>query len=115
MTKSARRLVALGLLLCLGVVASRAADDDKATTENTLHKSWPSFKPGATSTYTQETKFHEAEKASFPGGVEKKTINYQLLSTNDSRAVVRTVVVEEDFLSTIESSPSRITYPAKVK
>jgi hypothetical protein len=115
MTRTARGLVALVMLLGLGAVASGAADDKGEMAENPLFKFWSGFKPGATSTYTQVTKYHEAEKAAFPGGVEKKTINYQLVNANGDRAVVRTVVVEEDFLSTIESAPTRITYPAKVK
>ena len=115
MTKTARGLTALGMLLCLSVVASRAGDDKGEMVENPLFKFWSNFKPGATSTYTQETKYHEAEKATFPGGVDKKTINYRLVSADGDRAVVRTVVVEEDFLSTVESAPTRVTYPAKVK
>src|SRR5262249_39978403 len=55
------------------------------------------------------------EKATVPGGVEQKTITYRLQSANKDRAVVVTTVVEEDFLSTVESAPTRITYPAKVK
>ena len=83
--------------------------------DNPRFKFWANFKPGATSTYTQTTKFHGAEKATVPGGVEQKTITYRLLSVDKDKAVVLTTVVEEDFLSTVESAPTRITYPAKVK
>jgi hypothetical protein len=115
MTKTARGLMALGMLLMVSVVGSRAADDKDEMAENPLFKFWANFKPGATSTYSQATRYHETDKAAFPGGIEKKTINYSLVRADGDRAVVRTVVVEEDFLSTIESAPTRIIYPAKVK
>ena len=48
-------------------------------------------------------------------GVDSKTITYRLVNVNKDRVVVVTTVVEEDFLSTVESAPTRITFPAKVK
>jgi len=115
MTKTVRGLLVLVVLLALSVAASRAADETDGMTENPKFKFWANAKPGATSTYTQTTKLHGAEKATVPGGVEHKTITYRLQSANKDRAVVLTIVVEEDFLSTVESAPTRITYPAKVK
>src|SRR5262249_28377993 len=105
-------------VLLSGVAAVRSAEEDDkdgAMVENPKYKFWSGFKPGATSTYTEVTKYHGAEKATVPGGVESKTNTYRLLNTNKDRAVVLTTVVEEDFLSTVESAPTRITYPAKVK
>ena len=115
MSKTVRGLFVSSLLLSLIVVASRAAEDSEGMAENPKYKFWANFKPGATSTYTQATKFHGAEKAYVPGGVEHKTITYRLLNANKEKAVVLTTVVEEDFLSTVESAPTRITFPAKVK
>ena len=113
MTQQLRGLFVLVVLLT-GVAAGRAADKADLV-DNPRFKFWANFKPGATSTYTQTTKFHGAEKASVPGGVEQKTITYRLLSVSKDKVVVLTTVVEEDFLSTVESAPTRITYPAKVK
>ena len=109
----------LGLFMC-GVFLSggqspcRAGDGDEMVA-NPRYKFWAHFKPGANSTYTETTKFSGPEKAAVPGGVDKKTITYRLLSVSDDKVVVLTTVVEEDFLSTVESAPTRITYPAKVK
>jgi hypothetical protein len=108
-------LFVVGVLLSWGLAVSRAAGDADEMVDNPRYQFWAKFKPGATSTYTQTTKFHGPEKATVPGGVEQKTITYRLLSVNKDNVVVLTTVVEEDFLSTIESAPTRITYPAKVK
>ena len=114
MTKLVRG--SLVLAGCLSwCVAGHAGGDKDAMTENPKFRFWAHFKKGATSTYSQTTKFHGAEKASVPGGVEHKTITYRLLSVNKDRAVVLTTVVEKDFLSTVESAPTRITYPAQVR
>src|SRR5262245_37111469 len=103
MSKTVRGLLMLVVLLPLSFAASRAADDTDEMAENPKYKFWANVKPGSSSTYTQATKFHGPEKASLPGGVEKKTINYRLLSANKDRATVLTTVIEEDFLSTVES------------
>lgn len=112
MTKLARGLFVLAASLSVGVAATRAADDDLV--DNPKYKFWAGFKPGATSTYTQTTRFYGPEKASVPGGVEHKTITGRLLSVTKDKVVVLTTVIEEDFLSTVETAPTRITYPAKV-
>lgn len=115
MTQKLRGLFVLGVLVSGGFAAVHAADPADDLVDNPRYKFWANFKPGATSTYTQTTKFHGPEKASVPGGVEHKTITYRLLSVTKDKVVVLTTVVEEDFLSTVESAPTRITYPAKVK
>ena len=111
---SKRVLMVCVAMLAVGVAVSRAADDADLS-DNPRFTFWAKFKPGATSTYTQTTKFSGPEKESVPGGVEEKTITYRLASADRDKAVVTTVVVERDFLSTVESAPTRITYPAKVK
>jgi hypothetical protein len=115
MTRKLRGLLVLGVLLAGGLGVGRAADKGDDLVDNPRYTFWANFKPGATSTYTETTKFHGPEKANLPGGVEQKTITYRLLSVDKDRAVVLTTVVEEDFLQTVESAPTRITYPAKVK
>jgi hypothetical protein len=115
MLQKLRGLFMLGVLLSGGFAVSRAADDGGEMVDNPKFKFWANFKPGATSTYTEATKYQGPEKASVPGGVERKTITYRLLSVTRDKVVVLTTVVEEDFLSTVESAPTRITFPAKVK
>ena len=50
-----------------------------------------------------------------PDGMDVKTATYRLVESTPEQVVVETVVVEQDFLSLIESAPTRIIYPAKVK
>lgn len=108
-------LFVFGVLLSGGFAAGGAAGEADDMVENPKFKFWAKFKPGAASTYTQTTKLHGPEKASVPGGIEKKTIAHRLLNVGKDKVVVLTTVVEEDFLSSVESAPTRITYPAKVK
>jgi hypothetical protein len=115
MTRKLRGLLVLGVLLTGGLAVGRAADKGDEMVDNPKYKFWANSKPGATSTYTETTKFHGPEKANLPGGVDEKKITYRLLSVDKDKAVVLTTVVEEDFLQTVESAPTRITYPAKVK
>jgi hypothetical protein len=114
MLQKLRGLFVLGVMLS-GVFAVGRAEKGGEMVDNPKYKLWANFKPGATSTYNQATKFSGPEKASVPGGVERKTITYSLHSVTNDKVVVVTTVVEEDFLQTVESAPTRITYPAKVK
>jgi hypothetical protein len=115
MSRKLRGLLVLGALVTVGLAVGRAADKGDDLVDNPKYKFWSNFKAGATSTYTETTKLHGPEKATVPGGVETKTITYRLLSVDKDKAVVLTTVVEEDFLSTVESAPTKITYPAKAK
>src|SRR5262249_40384939 len=115
MTRKLLGLFVVGLLLSGAFPADRAAGQADDMVDNPKYTLWANFNPAATSTYTQATKFSGPEKESVPGGVETKTITYRLLSVDKDKVVVLTTVIEEDFLSTVESAPTRITYPAKVK
>ncbi len=114
MSKTVGGMLALGVLL-LGVAAGRAGDDKDAMVDNPKFRFWANFKAGATSTYAETTKMTGAEAAKVPGGVDRKTITYKLANVGADKVVVVTVVVEEDFLGTLESAPTRLTFPAKVK
>jgi hypothetical protein len=114
MTKSMCGLLAVALL-SLTVASGFAQDDKDSMVENPKYKFWANSKPGATSTYNETTKLFGAEKSSVPGGVDQKTITYRLVSVDKDKAVVLATVVEEDFLGTVESAPTKHTYPAKVK
>jgi len=107
-------VLALALAVTLSVPAV-AEDEKEDMADNPMFKFWAKFPPGATSTYREVTKHHGPEKEGFPGGVEEKTVTYRLLNKTKDKAVVVTTVVEEDFLGTVETSPTKHTYPAKVK
>jgi hypothetical protein len=116
-----KRLLALGVLAALPLLTGRAglAGEDKKSDEmadNPRFKAWANFKPGATVTQREETKYNNPATAKLvPGGIEKRDVTYKLVSINKNKAVVETVVVDYNFLSTVQSAPTRTTYPAKVK
>lgn len=112
MSRFVSTLLMLVAVVAVGRSVCHAGDD---MVDNPKYKFWSSFKPGATSTYTQTTRYHGPEKSSFPGGVETKTIVYRLANVTKDAVVVVTTVVEEDFLGTVESAPTKMTFPAKVK
>src|SRR5262245_23208446 len=99
MMQKLRGLLVLGVMLS-GIVAIGGAEKADEMVDNPKFKFWANFKPGATSTYDEATKFFGAEKSAVPGGIEHKTIHYRLLSVTKDKAVVLTTVVEEDFLQT---------------
>lgn len=111
MRKTTCGVFALGLVMALSVTV--AAQEDM--TDNPMYGFWAKFAPNATSTYQETTKYHGPEKENYPGGVDSKTVTYKLQTKGKDKVVVTTTVVEEDFLSTVESSPTKVTYPAKVK
>jgi hypothetical protein len=116
MSVSKRVLVVVAAgLLALSAAAGRAGGPGDALTANPRYEFWANFKPGANSTYLETTKMSGPGKVFAPDGVEKKTITYRLLNVDKDKAVVVTTVVEEDFLALVESAPTKITYPAKVK
>jgi hypothetical protein len=116
-----KRLLALGVLAALSLLPGRAglAGEDKKSGEmadNPRYKAWANFKPGATVTHREETKYNNPDTAKLvPSGIEKRDVTYKLVSINKSRAIVETVVVDYNFLSTVQSAPTRTRYPAKVK
>ncbi len=111
------RYVAAGLVAA--VVAAFAlqsvqAQDDEMV-DNPLYKAWSKFKKGSKAVEVERTELGKGGKSLVPGGVDSKEITYTLVKVNDKAVVVKTVVKERDFLSYIESAPTLITYPAKVK
>jgi len=84
------------------------------TTENPYYKHWASFKEGTTVVHTEKTTFGDDATDELPGGVDEKTVIYKLVSVSPKRAVVERVVLDKEFLSTTESAPTKISYPAKV-
>ncbi len=109
-----RGLLALGLLsFALPLMAAEGDKDEMVA--NPKYKFWAGFKAGATAVHVEKTKHSGEDKAAFPDGVEEKVISYTLLSVNDKQAVVRVVVVEREHFGSVESAPTKITYPARIK
>ena len=101
----------------LGLAVSLAAGfggEKEETAENPYYKHWASFKKGTTVVHVEKTTFGDDAKDELPGGVDEKIIYYKLLRVTDKRAVVENVVIEKEFLSSTESAPTRISYPARV-
>jgi hypothetical protein len=111
-----RFLPALAALTCLALATARAADTDDLVT-NPRYKGWAEFKPGATVTHKEKTRFPAGspEGKYYPEGVDERDITYKLVSMTPDRAVVETVVLDYELLSRVQAAPTRIIYPAKVK
>jgi hypothetical protein len=113
MRYTTRWVVAAGVL-GLAVSLAAGAGGDEETTENPYYKHWASFKTGTTVVLTEKTTFGDDATDELPGGVDEKTVEYKLVSVSPKRVVVETTVTEKEFLSTTESAPTKITYPAEV-
>jgi hypothetical protein len=113
MRYTARCVVAASVFgLAVSLAAGFGGKGEK--TENPYYKHWANFKKGTTVVLTQKTTFGDDATDELPGGVDEKIIAYKLVSVLPTRVVVETVVVEKEFLSTTESAPSKIIYPAMV-
>jgi hypothetical protein len=111
-----RFLPALAALVCLALATARGADADDLVT-NPRYKGWADFKPGATVTHKEKTRFPAGspEGKYYPQGLDERDITYKLVSLSPDRAIVETVVLDYELLSRVEAAPTRIIYPAKVK
>jgi hypothetical protein len=101
-------------VLGLAVPLAAGFRGDEEMTENPYYKHWASFKEGTTAIHTEKTTFGDDATDELPGGVDEKTVKYKLVLVSPQRVVVESVVFEKEFLSTTESAPTRIIYPAKV-
>jgi hypothetical protein len=113
MRYAARWGVAVGVL---GLAVSLAAGfgGGEETADNPHYKHWAGFKEGTTAVLVEKTTFGDDATDELPGGVDEKVVRYRLLSVSPERVVVEAVVLEREFLSTSESAPTKISYPAKV-
>jgi len=111
-----RFLPALAALTCLALATARGADADDLVT-NPRYKGWANFKPGATITHKEKTRFPTGSPSGkyYPDGVDERDISYKLVSVTPEKIVVETVVTDYELLSQVEAAPTRIIYPAKVK
>jgi hypothetical protein len=102
-------------VLALSSLAVYAGGGDEMV-ENPMYKYWANHKPGASATRLEKTAFSgAAEKSQVPDGIDEKEVTYKLLSVSPTNVVVEVVVKERGFLGTIESSPTKQSYPSKIK
>src|SRR5262245_14684224 len=110
MLRTIRALLACGILLSLPLPAT-AGDEDDEMVDNPMYTAWANFKPGATATLSENTTY-SGDTNPVP---DKKVVTYRLLSVSPDKVVVSAVVVEQEALGTVESAPTKHTYPAKLK
>jgi hypothetical protein len=106
-----RALLAIAFLLSTVSSFANAGDGKDEMIDNPAYASWANHKPGATSTVTEKTTYSN-DKDPTP---DEKVVTYTLLSVSPESAVVQAVVVEQALLGTVESAPTKHTYPAKLK
>ena len=96
--------------LVLPSLGVRAADKDEMV-ENPYYKLWANHKEGSTVTLHEKTVFSGPEKEQYPNGADEKEVTSKLLQVGRGSVVVQVTVTDHDFLSTIESAPTKKTYP----
>jgi hypothetical protein len=112
MRYTTRWVVASVLGLAVSLAAAFGGGEEK--TDNPYYKHWADFKEGTTVVRVEKTTFGDDATDELPGGVDEKIVRYKLVSVSPKRVVVEAVVLEREFLSTTESAPTKIIYPAKV-
>ncbi len=111
MLRTMRTLLLIATIL--GAMPLLAADDDKdKMVDNPVYRAWATHKPGASATVEERTTYSGEEKNLAP---DIKVITYTLKSVSDDNVVVQAIVTEQELLGTIESAPTKHTYPAKLK
>jgi hypothetical protein len=111
MLRTIRALLATGSLFVLLPLLGAAAGDKDEMVDNPWFAAWAGFKPGATATVVEKTTY-SGDTNPIP---DEKVVTYTLLSVSADKVVVRAVVVEQELLGTVESAPTKHTYPAKLK
>ncbi len=112
MPRTILKLLAIGILCVSVPLLATAADDKDKLVDNPQYGVWAHHTPGATATVSETTTYSGEEQNAVP---DHKVITYTLLNVSDKRVVVRAVVTEQELLGTVESSPTKHTYPAKLK
>ncbi len=110
MLRTIRALLASGMLLVSLAVLVTAGDKDEMM-DNPLYTGWAKHLPGAKAILVEKTTFSD-DKNPIP---DEKVVTYTLLSVSEKRVVVQAVVIERELLGTVESAPTKHTYPAKLK
>jgi hypothetical protein len=114
MLPAARWMLAVGpISLALSLVAAHGAEQGEMVA-NPYYKYWSNCKPGSTVTLLEKTVLTGPDKNFVPDGIDVKEIHCKLLSVTPEHVVVEFVVKDHEFLSSIESAPTKKIYPAKV-
>ena len=111
MLRTIQALLASGILVVSLPLPAIAGDKDDEMVDNPMYTAWAKFKPGATATLSENTKY-SGDTNPVP---DHKVITYRLVSVSPEKVVVSAVTVEQEALGTVESAPTRHTYPAKLK
>src|SRR5262249_47943686 len=111
MLQTIRALLATGCLLVLLPPLGAAEGDKDEMVDNPMYTGWAGFEPGAPATVVEKTTYSDDKNPI----ADEKVITYTLVSVSPDKVVVRAVVVERELLGTVESAPTKHTYPAKLK
>jgi hypothetical protein len=111
MLRTIRALLASGILVVFLPLPATTGEKDDEMVANPMYTAWARFKPGAASTVSEHTTY-SGDTNPVP---DRKTITYTLLSVSSDKVIVSAVTVEQEVLGTIESAPTKHTYPAKLK
>jgi hypothetical protein len=111
MLQTIRALLASGILVMSLPLPVIAGNKDDEMVDNPMYTAWANFKPGATATVSEKTTY-SGDTNPVP---DQKVITYTLLSVSPDKVVVSAVTVEQEALGTVESAPTKHTYPAKLK
>jgi len=115
-----RCLLGVVVLGCgVGLLQGEDTKDDKKDdkVENPLAKGWSGFNEGSTVTLRETVRYHgDAPDGKYhPDGMDQKDVTYKLLGTSRASVMVQAIVREYEFLSIVESAPTKISYPHMVK
>jgi len=111
MQRTNRALLASAILLSFPLATILAQKDKEEMVDNPMYGAWAKFKPGATVTMFEKTTY-SGENTPVP---DEKVITSTLVSVSDGKVVVSSVVVEQEVFGTVENSPAKHNYPAKLK
>jgi hypothetical protein len=111
MLRTIQALLASGILVVSLPLPATAVDKDDEMVDNPMYTAWANFKPGATATLSEHTSY-SGDTNPVP---DRKTITYTLVSVSPDKVVVSAAVVEQEALGTVESAPTKHTYPAKLQ
>jgi hypothetical protein len=107
-------LAMVPVLAAFSLFAVYGAQGD-AMVENPFYKYWANCKPGSTVMLSEKTVLSGPDKSQFPDGIDEKEISCKLLSVSPEKVEVQFVVTDREFVSSVESAPTKKIYPAKVK
>jgi len=110
------RCLALVSLVAAAVPLSVSAQKGEGKGEmvaNPYYKFWADSKPGSTVVHKEVSQVAEAKPGS--DGMEERRVAYKVIAVTPKRAVIETVVTEEEYFGQVQAAPTRHIYPAQVR